>query len=254
MEPPPAARDELAAARQPRRRHSQPPTPTHANGHGLARLRRPPAAPQQRTAFATRDHPRRPISRPDHRRRDDADLHHQHLRPAIPGRSQGLRLRPVAESRRGSPSSAASPIWRKGRPAFAFASGLAAISHGAGIARAWLASGRLRRSVWRLVSGCSSACGGIARISISRMSIRRDLAAFEAAIRPNTRMMWIESPSNPLLKLADLTAIGDNGQAAAADLRGRQHVRHAVHPAAAHVRLRYRRAFDDEISQRPLAT
>jgi cystathionine gamma-lyase len=31
-----------------------------------------------------------------------------------------------------------------------------------------------------------------------------DLAAFEGAIRPNTRMIWIETPSNPLLKLADL--------------------------------------------------
>ncbi len=34
-----------------------------------------------------------------------------------------------------------------------------------------------------------------------------DLAAIEAAIRPNTRMIWMESPSNPLLKLADLAAI-----------------------------------------------
>ena len=34
-----------------------------------------------------------------------------------------------------------------------------------------------------------------------------DLAAVEAAIRPNTRMIWMESPSNPLLKLADLAAI-----------------------------------------------
>jgi cystathionine gamma-lyase len=29
----------------------------------------------------------------------------------------------------------------------------------------------------------------------------------EAAIRPNTRLMWIETPSNPLLKLTDLSAI-----------------------------------------------
>ena len=34
-----------------------------------------------------------------------------------------------------------------------------------------------------------------------------DLAAMEAAILPNTRMVWIESPSNPLLKLADLERI-----------------------------------------------
>jgi cystathionine gamma-lyase len=34
-----------------------------------------------------------------------------------------------------------------------------------------------------------------------------DLSAVEAAIRPNTRLIWIETPSNPLLKLTDLAAI-----------------------------------------------
>lgn len=35
-----------------------------------------------------------------------------------------------------------------------------------------------------------------------------DLAALEAAIGPQTRMIWVETPTNPLLKLADLAAIG----------------------------------------------
>jgi len=35
------------------------------------------------------------------------------------------------------------------------------------------------------------------------------LARFEEAIRPNTRMIWIETPSNPLLKLADLAALAE---------------------------------------------
>ncbi|TZF91217.1 cystathionine gamma-synthase [Cognatilysobacter lacus] len=34
-----------------------------------------------------------------------------------------------------------------------------------------------------------------------------DPQAFEAAIRPETRMVWIESPTNPLLKLVDIEAI-----------------------------------------------
>lgn len=34
-----------------------------------------------------------------------------------------------------------------------------------------------------------------------------DPAAFEAAIRPETKMVWVESPTNPLLKLVDLSAI-----------------------------------------------
>jgi len=42
-----------------------------------------------------------------------------------------------------------------------------------------------------------------------------DEAAFEAAIRPETRMLWVETPTNPLLKLVDLSAL-----AAAAKKRG----------------------------------
>lgn len=34
-----------------------------------------------------------------------------------------------------------------------------------------------------------------------------DTAAFEAAIRPETRLVWIETPTNPLLKLVDIAAI-----------------------------------------------
>jgi cystathionine gamma-lyase len=34
-----------------------------------------------------------------------------------------------------------------------------------------------------------------------------DTRALAAAIRPDTRMLWVESPTNPLLKLVDLTAV-----------------------------------------------
>lgn len=34
-----------------------------------------------------------------------------------------------------------------------------------------------------------------------------DPAAFEAAIRPNTRMVWVETPTNPMLKIVDLRTI-----------------------------------------------
>ena len=37
----------------------------------------------------------------------------------------------------------------------------------------------------------------------------QDGAAIEAALRPETRMIWIESPSNPLLKLVDLKMVAD---------------------------------------------
>ena len=34
-----------------------------------------------------------------------------------------------------------------------------------------------------------------------------DLAAVQAAFQPNTRMVWIETPSNPLLRLTDIAAV-----------------------------------------------
>jgi len=34
-----------------------------------------------------------------------------------------------------------------------------------------------------------------------------DLNAVNAAVRPNTRLVWVETPSNPLLKITDLPAI-----------------------------------------------
>jgi cystathionine gamma-synthase len=36
-----------------------------------------------------------------------------------------------------------------------------------------------------------------------------DLGAVEAAFRPNTRMVWIETPSNPLLRLTDVHAVAE---------------------------------------------
>ena len=36
-----------------------------------------------------------------------------------------------------------------------------------------------------------------------------DRAALDAAVRPNTRLIWIETPTNPLLKIVDIAAIAD---------------------------------------------
>ena len=94
----------------------------------------------------------------------------------------------------------------EGRAAFAFASGMAAIAtvlelldHGSH------------------VIVCDDLYGGSYRLfeRVRRRSANldftyldpTDLVALEAAVRPSTRMIWMESPSNPLLKLADLPAI-----------------------------------------------
>lgn len=39
-----------------------------------------------------------------------------------------------------------------------------------------------------------------------------DIRTVEAAIRPNTKMIWVETPTNPLLRLADLSGIAALGK------------------------------------------
>ena len=43
-----------------------------------------------------------------------------------------------------------------------------------------------------------------------------DLAAVEAAIRPTTRLVWIETPSNPMLKVTDIAAVAAIARSAGA--------------------------------------
>ena len=94
----------------------------------------------------------------------------------------------------------------EGSAAFAFASGMAAISttielldHGSHV----LVCDDLYGGSYRLFERVRRRT---ANLDFTYLDLT-DLVALEAAIRPNTRMIWIESPSNPLLKLADLPAI-----------------------------------------------
>ena len=140
-----------------------------------------------------------------------------------------------------------------GTAGFAFASGLAAIGtvlelldHGSHV----LVCDDLYGGTYRLFERVRRRTANLDFTYVDPT----DLVAFRQAIRPTTRMIWIETPSNPLLKLADLAAIGDIGPAVSFDHRGRQHLCHALCPAAAGSRLRHRGPFGDQISQRPLAT
>jgi len=45
-----------------------------------------------------------------------------------------------------------------------------------------------------------------------------DLAAIEAAMTPRTRLVWAESPSNPLMKIVDLAALAELAHARGAEL------------------------------------
>jgi cystathionine gamma-lyase len=99
-----------------------------------------------------------------------------------------------------------------GTAGFAFASGLAAAStilevldSGAHV----IASDDLYGGSFRLFDKVRKRSAGL-EFSFVDMG---DVAAIEAAIRPNTRMIWVETPTNPMLRLADLAAIADLAKA-----------------------------------------
>ena len=99
-----------------------------------------------------------------------------------------------------------------GQQGFAFASGLAASatlldalpagSHVVALDDLYGGTYRLFERVRRMSAGLEFTF-----IDVS------DRARLEAALRPNTRMIWVESPSNPLLKIVDLAAVADIARA-----------------------------------------
>ena len=95
-----------------------------------------------------------------------------------------------------------------GTAGFAFASGLAAIStilecldQGAHV----IATDDIYGGTRRLFTRVRNRSAGL---ETSYVDVS-DLAAIEKAVRPQTRMIWVETPTKPLLKLADLRAIAD---------------------------------------------
>ena len=55
-----------------------------------------------------------------------------------------------------------------------------------------------------------------------------DLAAVEAALQPDTRLIWLETPTNPLLGLADIPAVVELAHRPRHPGVRRQHLRHAL--------------------------
>ena len=78
-----------------------------------------------------------------------------------------------------------------------------------------------------------------------------DLDAVAAAWRPGTRMVWIETPTNPMLRIVDVEAVAALAHERGAHRRRRQHLRHPGPPAAARPRRRRRRALVDQVPRRP---
>jgi cystathionine gamma-lyase len=93
-----------------------------------------------------------------------------------------------------------------GKAGFAFASGMAAI----GTVLELLDSGSHVVAMDDLYGGSYRILERVRKRSANIKATFVDLSAtdsFEKAITPQTRMVWVESPTNPLLKIVDLEAI-----------------------------------------------
>lgn len=98
-----------------------------------------------------------------------------------------------------------------GTAGFAFASGLAAIATVLELLDAGshvVASDDLYGGSFRLFDKVRKRSAGL---EVSFVDFR-DEAAIEAAIRPETRLLWVETPTNPMLRLVDLDAVAAIGK------------------------------------------
>ena len=98
-----------------------------------------------------------------------------------------------------------------GTEGFAFASGLAAIATVLELLSSGdhvVVSDDVYGGSFRLFERVRRRSAGL-DFSLVDMS---DVGAIERAILPNTKLIWVETPTNPLLKLADLSAIAALGR------------------------------------------
>ena len=104
-----------------------------------------------------------------------------------------------------------------GEAALAFASGMAAVTG--------LFLNRLKAGDHLVLSNvCYAGVAEFAHVNLPRLGIAvttvdaGDPAAVAAALRPQTRLVHIETPANPILRLADIAAIAASVHAAGAEL------------------------------------
>jgi len=143
-----------------------------------------------------------------------------HLATTFQHGPAGERIAGYEYQREGNPTQdrleAALATLEGGRAALAFASGMAAISA--------LLESLPRGSRVLVPDDCYTGLRTLAREFLPARGIEAvtvdmsDLPAVEAALRKPTALAWIETPSNPLLKVSDIAALADAAHAAGARL------------------------------------
>ena len=124
-----------------------------------------------------------------------------------PGRHKGYEYARTGNPTRGAFEACIADL-ENGEAGFAFASGMAAsatvlelLDHGDHV----IAMNDLYGGTYRLFERVRKRTANL-EFSLIDMT---DPAAIEAAIRPNTRMIWVETPTNPMLRLVDLAAVAE---------------------------------------------
>jgi cystathionine gamma-lyase len=129
---------------------------------------------------------------------------------ASPGVHKGFEYSRTANPTRNALQAALANL-EGGAAAFAFASGMAAtatvlelLDSGAHI----IAMHDLYGGSYRILENVRKRSAGhdVSFVDLS------DLDALQSAIRPNTRLVWVETPTNPLLKIVDLRAVAETAR------------------------------------------
>ena len=132
----------------------------------------------------------------------------------------------------------------------ATASGMSAILATAMV----LAEGRRPRGLRRRACSarrCSSSPrSSRASASRRRLSTAPIAEAWRRAIRPTTRLLFLETPSNPLTEIADIAALAGLAKQRGRAARGRQLLLHAGAAAAARARRRPGDPLGDQVPRR----
>lgn len=95
-----------------------------------------------------------------------------------------------------------------GSHGFAFASGMAAIDTVLATLEPGdhiLASDDLYGGTWRLFDRVRTRASGL-EFSFTNLA---DIDQAKAAVRPNTKLIWVETPTNPMLRLIDIAAMAE---------------------------------------------
>ena len=198
-------------------------------------------------------HPRRAGARAANRRGGAADLPDLHVRA---GRRRRARGWATSTARTANPTRDALQeclaALEGGRRGLAFASGLAAEDT---LLRTVCQPGDhvvipddAYGGTYRLFAKVAAALG-------SGLDRGADLRRRRRAGRGHdqqTKIIWVETPTNPLLGIADIAALAGSGPRPRRAAGRRQHVRQPVPAAAARARRRRGRPLHDQVRRRPL--